>query len=141
MWIPWSCKRAVVRPAVQNSTNIADPGSASGGTFQCMQFVSFFINFSYLSYLGHLSLLGLQTKTRNSSTFCSFKSHNPETFMSSAATAIICVNQLTMKLKSTSSHPWRLNNIAIFPGPTSLFLSLPLLTHTPTPCICTCTIS
>ena len=74
------------------STNVADPGSASGGTFQCMQFLPFFIYFSYLSYLGHLSLLGLQTKTRrqrNSSTFCSFKSYNPETFMSSAATAFM----------------------------------------------------
>ena len=82
----------VVRPAVQNSTNVADPGSASGGTFQCMQFLPFFIYFSYLSYLGHLSLLGHQTKTRrqrNSSTFCSFKSYNPETFMSSAATAFV----------------------------------------------------
>ena len=55
-------------------------------------FAVFFTYFSYLSYLGHLSLLGLQTKTkrqRNSSTFCSFKSHNPETFMSSAATAFV----------------------------------------------------
>ena len=73
-------------------TSVADPGSASGGTFQCMQFLPFFIYFSYLFYLGHLSLLGLQTKTRrqrNSSTFCSFKSHNPETFMSSAASAFV----------------------------------------------------
>ena len=52
----------------------------------------FFIYFSYLFYLGHLSLLGLQTKTRrqrNSSTFCSLKSHNLETFMSSTATAFV----------------------------------------------------
>ena len=73
-------------------TNVADPGSASGGTFQCMQFLPFFIYFSYLFYLGHLSLLGLQTKTRrqsNSSTLCSFKSHNPETFMSSTASASV----------------------------------------------------
>ena len=73
-------------------TSIADPGSASGGTFQCMQFLPFFIYFSYLFYLGHLSLLGLQTKTRrqsNSSTFCSFKCHNPKTFMSSAASAFV----------------------------------------------------
>ena len=52
----------------------------------------FFIYFSYLFYLGHLSLLGHHTKTRrqsNSSTFCSFKSYNPETFMSSAATAFV----------------------------------------------------
>ena len=57
-----------------------------------MQFLPFFIYFSYLFYLGHLSLLGLQTKIRrqrNSSTFCSFKSHNPETFMSSAASAFV----------------------------------------------------
>ena len=55
-------------------------------------FCRFLSIFSYLSYLGHPSLLGLQTKTRrqsNSSTFCSFKSHNPETFMSSAATAFV----------------------------------------------------
>ena len=54
--------------------------------------VFFFIYFSYRFYLGHLSLLGLQTKTRrqrNSSTFCSFKSHNLETFMRSAATAFV----------------------------------------------------
>ena len=73
-------------------TSIADPGSTSGGTFQCMQFLPFFIYFSYLFYLGHLSLLGLQTKTRrqsNSSTFSSFKSHNPETFMSSAAITFV----------------------------------------------------
>ena len=73
-------------------TSVADPGSASGGTFRCMQFLPFFIYFSYLFYLGHLSLLGHQTKTRrqsNSSTFCSFKSYNPETFMSSAATAFV----------------------------------------------------
>ena len=69
-------------------TSIADPGSASNGTFQCMQFFPFLSIFSYLFYLGHFSLLGLQTKTRrqrNSSTFCSFKSHNPETFVSSVA--------------------------------------------------------
>ena len=71
---------------------VADPGSASGGTFQCMQFLPFFISFSYLSYLGHLSLLGLQTKTRrqrNSSIFCSFRSHNLETFVSSVASTSV----------------------------------------------------
>ena len=56
-------------------------------------FAVFFIYFSYLFYLGNLSLLELQTKTRrqrNSSTFCSFKSHNPEIlFMSSAASAFV----------------------------------------------------
>ena len=40
---------------------VADPGSASGATFQCMQFLPFL---SIFSYLGHTSLLGLQTKTR-----------------------------------------------------------------------------
>ena len=57
-----------------------------------MQFLPFFIYFSYLFYVGHLSLLGLQTKIRrrsNSSTFCSFKSYNSETFMSSAATTFV----------------------------------------------------
>ena len=73
-------------------TSVADPGSASGGTFQCMQFLPFFIYFSYLFYLGHLSFLGLQTKTRrqrNSSTFSLFKSYNSETFMTSAASAFV----------------------------------------------------
>ena len=58
-----------------------------------MQFLPFFIYFSYSFYLGHLSLLGLQTKTirrqRNSSTFCWFRSHNPETSMSSTASAFV----------------------------------------------------
>ena len=73
-------------------TSVADPGSASGGTFQCMQFLPVFIYFSYLFYLGHLSLLGLQTKTKrqsNSSTFCSFKFHHPEIFMNSAASVFV----------------------------------------------------
>ena len=92
-------KRSQRSKMVQNnSTNVADPGSASGGTFQCMKFLPFFIYFSYLSYLGHPLLLGLQTKTRrqsNSSTFFSFKSHNPETFMSSAASAFVLVSLAT----------------------------------------------
>ena len=41
-------------------TSLADPASASGATFQCMQFLPFLSIFSYLSYLGHASLLGLQ---------------------------------------------------------------------------------
>ena len=55
-------------------------------------FYRFLIYFACLFYLDHLSLLGLQTKIRrqsNSSTFRSFKSHNPETFMSSAAIAFV----------------------------------------------------
>ena len=55
-------------------------------------FCRFFIYYSYLFYLGHLSPLGLQTKTRrqnNSSTFCSFKFHHPETFMSFAVSAFV----------------------------------------------------
>ena len=73
-------------------TSVADPGSASSGTFQRMQFFPFFIYFCYLFYLGHHSLLELQTKIRrqnNSSTFCLFKSHILETFMSSAASASV----------------------------------------------------
>ena len=69
-------------------TSVADPESASGGTSSACNLSIF----SYLSYLGHPSFLGLQTKTRrqsNSSTFCSFQSHNPETFMSSTATAFV----------------------------------------------------
>ena len=88
----------------KTGTSVADPGSASGGTFQYMQFLPFFIYFSYLFYLGHLSLLGLQTKTRrqsHSSTFCSFKSHNPETFMSSAASAFV---HATLKCLQKAPH-------------------------------------
>ena len=73
-------------------TSVADSGSASGGTFQCMQFLPFSFFLTCSIYLGHLSLLGPQTKTRrqsNSSTFCSFKSHNLETFMSSVASASV----------------------------------------------------
>ena len=33
-------------------TSLADPGSASGATFQCMNFLAFLFIFSYLSYLG-----------------------------------------------------------------------------------------
>ena len=53
-------------------------------------FLPFLSIFSYLSYLGHPSLLGLQTKTRrqsSSSTFYSFKFYNSKTFMSSTASA------------------------------------------------------
>ena len=92
-------------------TSIADPGSASGGTFQCMQFLPFFIYFSYLFYLGHLSLLGLQTKTRrqsNSSTFCSFKFHHSETFMSSAASASVhATRKRSQKAPRTKSGAFR----------------------------------
>ena len=45
------CQRSKTR------TNLTDSGSASRATFQCMQFLSIF---SYLSYLGHPSFLGLQ---------------------------------------------------------------------------------
>ena len=50
--------------------------------------------------------------------------------------AIMCVNQMTSKLKSISSHPWRLNMLALIP-PVSLPLFLSLsLTHTPLPHVC-----
>ena len=96
-------------------TSVADLGSASNGTFQCMQFFPFLSIFSYLFYLGHLSLLGLQTKTRrqrNSSTFCSFKSHNPETFVSSVANTslhAICKRSqkcITQKVGQLGSLGW-----------------------------------
>jgi hypothetical protein len=67
-------------------TNFADPGSASGATFQCMQFLPIS---SYLFYPGHLSLLGGLNKATLLSTFCSFKSYNPEKFMSSVAIASV----------------------------------------------------
>ena len=100
-------------------TSVADPGSASNGTFQCMQFFPFLSIFSYLFYLDHLSLLGLQTKTRrqrNSSTFCLtfclFKSHNPETFVSSVASTsvhAICKHSqkcITQKVGQLGSLGW-----------------------------------
>ena len=65
-----------------------------------------FINFPYLFYLGRISLLGLQTKTiskRNSSTFCQFKSYNPEIFMSSVATTFVLAT-LKYSLTNSASH-------------------------------------
>ena len=82
----------LLRQQSKTRTNVADPGSASRATFQCMQFLLFLSIFSYLSYLGHTSLLGLQTKTRrqsNSSTLFSFKSHNLETSMSSVVNGFV----------------------------------------------------
>ena len=80
---------AAVKPAVQLlQIQEVHPVAHSSAC----NFCRFFIYFSYLFYLGHLSLLGHQTKTRrqsNSSTFCSFKSCNPETFMSSAVTTFV----------------------------------------------------
>ena len=59
----YACSRSytVVRPAIQNSTNVADPGSASGGTFQCMQFLPFF----YLFFLPVLSRPSFTSRTPN----------------------------------------------------------------------------
>ena len=72
-----------------------------------MQFLPFLIYFSYLFYLGHLSLLGLETKTRrqrNSSTFFSFKSHNPKTLMSSAVSAFVhATRKRSQKVPRTKS--------------------------------------
>ena len=49
-----------------------------------------FIYFSYLCYLGHPSLLRLQTDQKTELFyFLLVKFHNPETFMSSAATAFV----------------------------------------------------
>ena len=59
------------------------------------------IYFSYLFYLVHLPPLGLQTKTKrqsNSSTFCLFKSYNPEIFMSSMVTAFVHVTWETARI-------------------------------------------
>ena len=78
---------AVVKPAVQNTYKPCRSRSASGATFQCMQILPFLSIFSYLSYLDHTSLLGLQTKTR--SIFFSFKFYNPETSMSSAVNVVV----------------------------------------------------
>ena len=41
-------------------TSVADPGSTSGGTFQCMQFLPFFMYFSYL-----LAKIDIQHAYRN----------------------------------------------------------------------------
>ena len=53
------------QPLSQRGPFVADPGSASGASFQCMKFLSFF---SYLSYLGHTSLLGLQQRPEDRAT-------------------------------------------------------------------------
>ena len=45
--------------------------------------------FSYLSYLGHSSLLGLQTKPEDRATLFSFNSHNLETSMHSAVNGFV----------------------------------------------------
>ena len=103
----WCTSDKLLSQRSKTRTSVADPGSASGGTYQCMQFLPFLSIFSYLFNLGHLSLLGLQTKTRrqsNSSTFSSFKSHNPETFMSSTASA--SVQLFAIAHKSASSKKW-----------------------------------
>ena len=92
MQIPCGITFQVLGQLSKTHTSLADTGSASGATFQCMQFLPFLSIFSYLFYLGHLSLLGLQTKTRrqsNSSTFRSFKSYSLETFMSSAVAVFV----------------------------------------------------
>ena len=78
--------RSIVKPAVQLlQIQEMHPVAHSSAC-------NFFICYSYLFYLGHLSLLRLQTRTRrqrNSSIFCSFKSYNPETFMSSTVIASV----------------------------------------------------
>jgi hypothetical protein len=96
-------------------TNIADPGSASGATFQCMQFLGVFINFFNLSCSYRPSLLlGLQTKTRrwtNSSTFFSF---NPVTVVSSMAIGFVhAVHKRSQNVqKSVGVHV----PVDLFPG-------------------------
>ena len=100
--------RAAVKPAVQLlQIQEVHPVAHSSAC----NFCRFFIYFSYLLYLGHLSLLGLQTKTRrqrNSSTFCTF---NPETFMSSAASAFVhAIRKRSQKVPRVKSgtfwFPW-----------------------------------
>ena len=88
----WADLGQLLSQRSKTRTSLADSGSASGDTFQCMKFLPFLFVFSYLSYLGHPSLLGLQTKTRrwsNSSTFFLFKSHNPETSMHSTVNVFV----------------------------------------------------
>ena len=54
-------------------TSLTDAGSASGATFQCIQFLPFLSVFSYLFYLGHPSLPGLQ-RPKDRATFLSSRS-------------------------------------------------------------------
>ena len=68
-----SWQGSAVKPAVQLLQ------SASGGIFQCMQFLPF-IYFSYLLYLGHLSLLGLQTKPEDRATLVRSARSSPITW-------------------------------------------------------------
>ena len=48
----------------QYVSGLADTGSVSGATFQRMKLLPFICYDFYLHCTGHLSLLGLQTKTR-----------------------------------------------------------------------------
>ena len=80
------------------------------------QFLSIFIKFSYL-YVGHLSLLRLQTKTIRWSnySFCSFRSYNPETFMSSAVSDFVqAVHKYSLivprEKRATFWFPWTNSN-------------------------------
>ena len=73
-------------------TTVADPGSTSGGTFQSMQIFAVFIYF----FIPVVSRSSFTSRTPNKNQkieqlFYSifFKSHNPETFMSSAASAFV----------------------------------------------------
>ena len=52
-----------------------------------------FFCFSYLFYLGHLSLLEVWTKNRkqSNSSFCSFKSCNLETFLWALQRSLLCM--------------------------------------------------
>ena len=91
-WKAVTWKATVVKPAVYNTYKRCRSRMCIQWQISVQAILAIFIYFSYLFYLGHLSPLALLTKTRrqsNSSTFCSFKSQNPVTFMSSMASAFV----------------------------------------------------
>ena len=82
----------VVKPVVQNTYKRCRSWKCIQGHVPMHAIFAVFIYFSCLSYLGHTSLLRLQTKTRkqsNSYTFFLFKSHNLETSMSSTVNIFV----------------------------------------------------
>jgi hypothetical protein len=77
---------------------------------------------TYLFYLRHISLLGLQIKTKthsNSSPFCSFKSYNSDIFMSSVVTTSVhATRRYPQKVPRTESGMgWSLGWIPMFQLP------------------------
>ena len=113
-------------------TSLADTGSASGATFQCMQFLPFLSIFPDLFYLGHLSLLGLQRledratlllSAHSSHILSAHSSHTLEIFKSFAMTVFVCMLSAGVQ-KSTSCKKWETSSFGPIPVIQSSFYSL-----------------